>query len=588
MKKIAALLISAVFLFAAQYSIIAFSTVKFNKKAAEEFIKRFPNGVVKQYTKFVEYKIEPFNSYKDAKKFLSKVKKYYKYPLIIKYNPHLGILLYPSSASEKAVTSDKTKPAKESVHTQKKKDTKGLVFCKNDCGCEKKEHGWELNCTELSKEINVSVKEYLKQNGDTAAVPAAGATGGFADINDTNGTYETNQTYQCRAEMSDYMFYFDIYYNDYYGEANQSYKDRLYGDNGNIKLGFVYEKYFWDYWKFYTDDRIIFSRKNINGSSNTNLYFDINELYLRSFCFNDDLTNILIGRKKTKDYRSWWYDAALDEIKIFSEYYLLNYELIFATRLNDQKYIDDSSPKSALKDSKFVIFHTDYTYEYKSGADFYYIYENSKPKFENALKREIHFAGAGLRGNFEEMFYWINAGISHGDIKNAYGSEKADGYGFDLGVKIAYSSKLSIAGSYAYGEKSFKQPIIATNYSDYLNKNFSFRYYGSIFDPELNNIHILSLYGIYSFDNNKSVIGAFHVYRQDSYENRVYNGKYFYPTNAQSKDLGKEADLIYQYLAAREEKLKVGIGLFLGDKAFDGLKNKNAYRFFINYRHYWK
>jgi len=582
MKKLVIFLFLTLALFAKEYSIIAFSTKTFNKKEAELFIKRFPNGIVKQYTKFVEYKIEPFKSYKDAKAFLPKVKKYYKHPLIIVYNPYLGKILYPLKRK-----TQRRKPQKVTINKQ----PNGLVYCKTKCGCRYMKYSWEINNTEVLKDINVTVKEYLtkpkevnqtytgSQKAHVAALPTAG-------IGESNETNETNETYECRVPSSDYIFYVDVYGNLYRGQKDI---DRLYGDSENIKLGFMYERYFWDYWKFFTDDRIILSRRNRNGDVSSDVYLDINELYLRSYCINCDLTNILIGRKKTRDFRSWWYDQPLDEIKIFSENYLLTYEMIFATRIDNNIFTDDNSPKARLKGSRFFILHTNYQYRYKNNFDFYYVYEVSKPK-QYIEKRRISFVGFGFDGFYKDIFYWLNAGYSGGKIEKTDKDDTSDGYGFDIGIKVPYSARWSVAGSYAFGSGGnyFTQPLIATNHSDYLNKTFSFKYYGEVLDPVLENLHILSIYGIYNINEYKALIAAFHKYRQDVAKAVTYNDRYVYSTNGSDKDVGHEFDLIYQYLNSRYEKLKIGLGIFLGGKAYDYLKDKNAYRIFINYRRYWK
>jgi len=554
MKKIFFFLGVAGFLFAADYSIIAFSTKRFDLKAAKTFIKRFPNGVVKKYTKFVEYKIEPFNSYKEAKSYLAKVKRYYKYPLIIKYNPGLGKVLYPTKNK---------KFIRKSVK---------LSRCKGECGCEsKKSYGWEINATTVLKKINVKVKDYLKDVNLTKTV-----------------SQESNATQECYfPPVSSRLFYIDGYGNIRSGQKNIT---KLRGDSENIKIGLIYEKYFWERWKFFTDDRLILSRKHDNTKTSTDIYLDINELYIRSFCFNDDMSNVLIGRKKTKDLRSWWYDSPLDELKIFNENYVFNYEAIFATRISNETVTDDNSPKAKIKGSRYFILHGDYQYYFNHHLGGYYIYERVKPKDTTVYKRRLHFLGLDLNGIKNDVFYWLNAGYSKGDLYGYTSVKKSKGFGFDLGAKIPYNDRLAFAASYAYGsgKHNFTQPYIATNNSDYLHKSFTFRYYGNVLNPVLENIKIISLYGIYYFAENKTFIASLHNYTQDVARTTSYDTKYFYPTDGKHKNLGNEFDIVYQYLQNRLEKLKIGAGFFFGGSAYDYLSNKNAYRIFLNYRHYWK
>ncbi len=572
MKKIIFIVFSFMFLYGGEYSIIAFSSKKFDKKAAEIFIKRFPNGIVKKYTRFVEYKIEPFKSYAAAKKFIIKVKKYYKYPLIVPYRPNLGVILYP------------LKNLKVNTAHHRSISTKGgkFIHCVNKCGCIKnRDNSWELNNTKIISKIDVKIKKYMfNENNGTEK----NTTTNFAENNTTVNFVENNNIAKsCYfPPVSDHFFYIDLYGNLFRGQKNDI---QLRGNTENIKLGFIYEKYFWNIWKFYTDDRIIFSRSALNGNNKNRIYLDINELYIRDFCINNDLTDILIGRKKTKDFRSWWYDAPLDQIRLFSENYLLNYELIFATRLNDET-VTDNNTKQAIKNSRFFIGHLSYAYRYKSSLDGYLMYEKTKPGVP--LKRKFLFYGAALRGYGEKIGYWINAGAADGKVYETGNSSKRNGFGFDAGVLIPYSYRLSFAGGYAYGSRKFTQPLIASNYSDYLQKSFKFRYYGNVLNPVLENINILSLYALYHISDYKNIIFSLHSYRQVKAQKTAYNQNYFYETDGVHKNIGNEFDAVFQYLKTKNQKFKIGFGYFLGGDAYKYLKNGNAIRIFANYRYYWK
>ncbi len=586
MKKVVLILIISLFAFAKEYSIIAFSTKTFNKKAAQKFIARFPNGVVKQYTRFVEYKIEPFGSYQEARSYLIKVRKYYKHPLIIPYNPNLGIVLYPKNKeSFVKIKKRNVKIVSQVVNTEKNNKNKWLPYCKNECGCKiKKRYSWEINKTVILSSLNIKVKDYLKNENNKTVVLKG--QNNRPHISENNKTVYENNICQLPS-FSNYIFYLDIYGNLFKGQKD---KKRLFGDNENIKLGIMYEKYFWNNWKFFTDSRIILSRNNYSGDISNKIYLDINELYIRSFCLNCDLANILIGRKKTEDFRSWWYDAPLDEIMIFNEYNLFTYQLIAATRINNETVTDDNSPKAKLKNSSFFILHSNYEYFYRNNLGFYYIYEHSKPNDGHVKNRKLSFLGIDLNGIRKNIFYWLNLGYSGGKIDKYTKTYRSEGYGFDIGFKAPYSQKFSYAASYAFGSGSnyFTQPYIATNYSDYLNKNISFRYYGEVLNPILENLHIVSLYGIYDMNPRESILASVHNYRQDVKKKSYFNTRYFYPTSGKSKDIGKEIDFVYQYYIEKQKKLKIGAGYFFGGDAFDYLKEKNAYRIFLNYRYYWK
>ena len=68
---------------AKEYEILLFSAKKVYPDTKKIFFKRFPNGVIKKYDKYYEFKTGPFSSYKIAKEKLKITKKFYKDAFII-------------------------------------------------------------------------------------------------------------------------------------------------------------------------------------------------------------------------------------------------------------------------------------------------------------------------------------------------------------------------------------------------------------------------------------------------------------------------------------------------------------------------
>ncbi|WP_457565016.1 alginate export family protein [Caminibacter sp.] len=570
MKKIILISLLIIGLFAKEYSIIAFSTKKLNCTAALKFKKRFPKGIIKQYSRFVEYKIEPFKSYIEAKEFVKKVKKYYRYPLIIPYRPHLGkvINLNICLKNKNFIQNNKKflKLLSKKIYIAK---------CKTKCGCPKKQYIWELNNSKILKEINISVKKYVNFEEKNISNSKYSETN-ITEINIT----ETNKTALPPASL---IYYIDLFGNIYDGQNDGNY--HIKGDSENIKLGLIYEKYFGNLWKFYTDDRVILSRKHTNKTS-TSLYFDINELYIRSF-YLTNFADLLIGRKKTKDIKSWWFNNNLDQIRVFNENNLLTYKILFATRFDNKKYSSENNINANVKNSKYFIANINDIYYYQKSIGAYFIYENVKPQTFYIKQKNRYFGIYNYDNNFlKGMAYWINFGFAKGKRYYFSSTQTINGLGFDVGLKKIFNSFL-LAGSYVYGSKNFTQPYIATNYSDFLQKNLNVKYYGYILNPKAENINIINLYAIKNFDENKSIYGSIHFYRQTKARKVTYDN-YFYSTDGKNKNLGSEIDLVYQYLLQKNKKLKIGAAYFIGSKAYDYLKKKNVFRIFINYRKYFR
>ena len=87
MKAVLRFLVVVCLLFLSSYAkescILAFSTKVIYQKDKKLFLKRFPDGIIKKYGKYYEFKIESFQTYKHAKHKLKKVKKLYKDAFII-------------------------------------------------------------------------------------------------------------------------------------------------------------------------------------------------------------------------------------------------------------------------------------------------------------------------------------------------------------------------------------------------------------------------------------------------------------------------------------------------------------------------
>jgi len=87
MKAVLRFLVAVCLLFLSSYAkescILAFSTKVVYQKDKKLFLKRFPNGIIKKYGKYYEFKIKSFQTYKHAKHELKEVKKFYKDAFII-------------------------------------------------------------------------------------------------------------------------------------------------------------------------------------------------------------------------------------------------------------------------------------------------------------------------------------------------------------------------------------------------------------------------------------------------------------------------------------------------------------------------
>ena len=336
---------------------------------------------------------------------------------------------------------------------------------------------------------------------------------------------------------------------------------------------------------FFTDDRIAFSFENYQDKWYRGLYFDINQLFLKTHNINYNLLNFIIGRKKIKDYNSLFYNSSLDLVGFYNLNDLFLYKLYIGSRfsnlrLNDEYNLFDSD----IRKIRFIIFNSSYQYSFNGFFSLIGVYEDSTHT-DLIEKRKGKWISLGVRDILnvlidDKLLYYANLSFLSGEINNSI-----TGNSFFAG--FLYSPKRwenkSIGISFAYASKDYFQPYISNNKSDFLSKNLSFKYFGEFLDPMLSNLDIFSFYfkgeGI-----DYIYMLAYHKYLKIDKEKALYLSRYINNTS-DGLNIGDEIDLFYKYFNA-VSSLEFGFGYFIGGDAFktnkkDGLSVK------VNYRYYW-
>jgi len=93
--------------------ILVFSTKVVYQKDKNLFLKRFPNGIIKKYDKYYEFKLDSFQTYSQAKRKLKKVKKFYKDAFIINCQKEIVI----KSPPLKQIKIEKSKKSTNNIKT---------------------------------------------------------------------------------------------------------------------------------------------------------------------------------------------------------------------------------------------------------------------------------------------------------------------------------------------------------------------------------------------------------------------------------------------------------------------------------------
>lgn len=532
--------------------IIAYSAKNIPSYQEKKFYTIFKGLAIKEKQKKYEVlKIGAFGYYKEALKMLVKVKKEYKDAFIVNCKNPLP-------------RDRKVLKKQNSFDTGKNSEgyEKYLTPCKNCIGnckkCIKKKNRWEIDQAKLYKEIHVNINKFK-----------------ILSPKQKTETIDNNNTKTCYNSL--YRFYYSGGVNLYSGQKDTN-DHRLRGEYADFRVGVQYGCYF-DNWKFYTDSRVVLSQVDSDSKNNTSLDFDVKELYLRSYNILDNRANILVGRKKIKDNRSWWYNNNLDVIKIFNEHDLVTYNMYLGTRIDS--IIDNGDFYKDINNDKFFVANINDQIYIDNFIRGYYVWENK-------AQRNLHWFGMRANGDKtikgDTFRYWMDLGKVSG--KN---EKDINDYAYDTGVLyIPKDSKNSYGIGYAVGGKDYTQPLIANNKSKYLNGKIDIKYYGFYLDPVLHNIKVLSLYWFRDL-SEKEVLGAsFHDYSKYSESSDIDMTRYVYQPLGNGKDIGREIDLFYKFTEALRYNYRIVFSYFKGGDAYSVVtNNRNGINAKFDFIYYW-
>ena len=455
-----------------------------------------------------------------------------------------------------------TKETKDTNNTSLyEKDLTPCVNCLINCQkCINKKNIWEINENSIFKNIKVNLDKikvtFPKLRKEKSA------------INKINNTF-------CYNNMLRY--YVSGETKAYNGQRDLN-SHKLKGYYTNLRVGLQYGCYFGS-WKFYTDDRVILYRIVTDNKNESSADLDIKELYLKSYNLFENRANILMGRKRTRDVRGWWYNNNLDVVQLFNEHDLVTYNLIAGTRLNS--LVDTGEFYKNINNDKFFILNINDQFYFKNFISVYFIAEKK-------ASRKLRWVGGRIYGdrtiNKNIIRYWLDSGYVFGENKKDIHS-----YALDIGfLYIPYDEKYSYGIEYALGGKNYSQPLISNNKSNFLNKKIYIKYYGYYLDPTLSNLQIFSLYWFYDL-NEKKVFGvSIHNYQQHSAINYIDATRYVFMPSGKNKDIGNEVDVFYKFSEPFRYKYGIVFSYFRGRRAYyDNEKERNGISAKFNFIYYW-
>lgn len=186
------------------------------------------------------------------------------------------------------------------------------------------------------------------------------------------------------------------------------------------------------------------------------------------------------------------------------------------------------------------------------------------------------FSGVRFSGEPNDALrYWLD--LAH--VRGREGSNRVRGTGLDLGATYTFDKSLKpvLIFGYAFGtgdrntsdgsDHNFRQTGLHDN-SDKLTGVTSVNYYGELFDPELSNLSIFTLGAGIRPTHKSSVEVIFHNYLQQKGVDTIRRSSLDMDPNGQSKDLGREVDLVIGYREIENIDLEFKWGYFFPGSAF--------------------
>lgn len=201
---------------------------------------------------------------------------------------------------------------------------------------------------------------------------------------------------------------------------------------------------------------------------------------------------------------------------------------------------------------------------------------------------------AGLRANGE----WLPDNDVWGELAVVSGYEGTNdlrAWGFDVGTTWSppTAAPWYFTAGYAFGsgdsdpndgvDGNFRQTGVQDN-NDRFGGVTSFKYYGEVVEPELSNMHILTLGVGRRFGRRFSADLVYHHFMQDEARDRLRDTKLDMRPNGVDRELGSELDLILGHRSTSGLDTEIVLATFDPGSAFDDARRAYFLKLQFRYR----
>ena len=226
--------------------------------------------------------------------------------------------------------------------------------------------------------------------------------------------------------------------------------------------------------------------------------------------------------------------------------------------------------------------------------------------FEDESDEDLTWFGVSASGRWKHrraghIYYWLDAaGVTGKETFTNYSGEtgsrsvssrerhKVEGFGLDVGGtwEFPFFGRPTISVGYAYGsgrsgdveerDRGFRQTGLQDN-SDKFRGVASFRYYGHIVDPELSNLHIVTVGAGLRFLKKSSIDVVYHHYRQDEATPFLRDARLKRDPDGRHRHIGDAWDLILGIEDFQPLEIKFVASIFRAGEALQPLDGDLAY-----------
>lgn len=299
---------------------------------------------------------------------------------------------------------------------------------------------------------------------------------------------------------------------------------------------------------------------------------------------------VRVGRQDFDEPREWVYDENLDAIRFF-------FNAPRKTRLEiaAATYLTADDPRNEERKYLFLVANTEIAKKTTLGV--YGITKDEPKTFDDggAGGDDARWFGTRL---FADFVRGVDSWVDLGWMRGSAPARPHEGFGYDVGLTVeplhAFGKRLGMGGfrpsftlSYAAGtgddpetgdiDEGYRQTGFDDNNASFAGVT-SFRYYGEVLNPELNNLGILTLgFGIRPLEKT-SVDVIFHRYEQDLPNDRIRGSNLVRVPAGDFPEIGDEIDVIVGMEQFNNVEVEFNFGVFRPGDAFEDPEAPNATR----------